>query len=120
MIGETIKQIRQRKGYSISKLAKTADVSKSYLSEIERGIQTNPSLQFLKKISISLDTSLEGLLEYTEPASTNGGLDEEWIRLLTQAIKDGLNKEDFQTCRNCMKYKNCLRKHKSKDSLKDS
>lgn len=110
MIGETIKQIRQRKGYSISKLAKMADVSKSYLSEMERGIQTNPSVEFLKKISLSLDTSLESLLDNSKPASINGELDEEWIRLLTQAIKDGLNKEGFLTCRKCMKYKNCLGK----------
>ena len=44
MIGERIKQLRLEKGYSITELAEVSGVSKSYLSYIERNLQTNPSL----------------------------------------------------------------------------
>lgn len=49
MIGRTIRLYRKRKGYSINQLAVESGVSKSYLSKIERGVHTNPSVQFLKK-----------------------------------------------------------------------
>lgn len=51
LIGETIKQLRQEKKMSISELADKAGVAKSYLSSIERNLQTNPSIQFVEKIS---------------------------------------------------------------------
>jgi len=42
MIGERIKRLREKKGYSITELARLADISKSYLSQLERGMQCNP------------------------------------------------------------------------------
>ncbi|MCM2535895.1 helix-turn-helix domain-containing protein [Neobacillus pocheonensis] len=110
MIGKEIKQIRQKKGYSLSKLAKMADVSKSYLSQIERELQTNPSLLFLKKVSIPLETSLESLLEETKlNKSVDMELEKEWKVLITQAIKAGLKKEDFQEYLNFIQYQNWLK-----------
>jgi XRE family transcriptional regulator, master regulator for biofilm formation len=115
MIGKEIKKIRQNKGYSISKLAKMADVSKSYLSQIEKGKQTNPSLQLLKKISISLETSLESLLEDNKQnTNVDLELDEEWIALLTDAINEGMEKEDFQDCLSFIQYKRWLKKQNKK------
>ncbi len=49
LIGQRIKQYRKEKGYSLSELAEKAGVAKSYLSSIERNLQTNPSIQFLEK-----------------------------------------------------------------------
>ncbi len=105
MVGKKIKQLRKNKGYSISKLAEMADVSKSYISEIERGVQTNPSLQVINKISQSLDTSLEILLDHTNThADQPEELDREWIELLKEAIEDGLEKEELKTCISYIKY----------------
>ncbi|WP_019155876.1 XRE family transcriptional regulator [Robertmurraya massiliosenegalensis] len=101
MVGERIKELRKRKGYSISELAKHAGVSKSYLSYIERDVQKNPSLQFLSKIAKTLDTNIEYLLgqEIEEE------LDEEWIALIKKAIDDGVDKSEFQKYLDFIKFK---------------
>jgi len=62
MIGDRIRYLRIKKGYSITKLAKEAGVSKSYLSNLDRGLQNNPSLQFLEKIVSQLDSSVDYLI----------------------------------------------------------
>ncbi|MBM7551448.1 helix-turn-helix domain-containing protein [Thalassobacillus pellis] len=64
MIGERIRQLRMEKRMTLSALAKRSGVSKSYLSNIERGIQKNPSLIVLKKISGTMEVSLEQLLAW--------------------------------------------------------
>lgn len=102
MVGERIKRLREQKGYSISELAKIAGVSKSYLSYIERDVQRNPSLQFLSKIAITLDTSIEHLLGEETVEET---LDEEWLELIKKAIEDGVSKEEFRKYLDFMKFK---------------
>lgn len=99
MVGERIKQLRTKKGYSISELAKMAGVSKSYLSYIERNVQRNPSLQFLSKIAETLETSMEYLLEEEEQ------LDEEWVSLIKKAKDEGVSKEEFQQYLDFVKFK---------------
>lgn len=106
MIGGRIKEYRKRKGYSITQLATLAGVSKSYLSYIERDLRTNPSLEFLGKLAKSLDTNIEELLENKENEVTADSIDEEWRVLLNQAIESGLNKEDFRTLQDYIKFKN--------------
>ncbi len=49
MIGERVKKLREDKKMSMTELADKAGVAKSYLSSLERNLQTNPSIQFLKK-----------------------------------------------------------------------
>ncbi len=113
MIGQRIKNLREIKGYSISELAKLANVSKSYLSQIERDLKTNPSLQFLIKIAQTLDTSIDYLLgtqNIIDP--TEAELDKEWEDLVSLAIKEGISKEEFQ---NYLKY---LKFEKWKDNQK--
>ena len=48
---------------SLSELAERAGIAKSYLSSIERNIQSNPSIQFLEKISSVLDIPVNSLLQ---------------------------------------------------------
>lgn len=110
MIGKKIKRLRQNKGYSITELGRLADVSKSYLSQLERGLQTNPSLQFLVKVAKPLDTSIDYLLQDTKVKKLEDNeLDEEWKVLIQQAIKDGLKKEDFHEYRKYIKFREWLR-----------
>lgn len=109
MIGIRIMELRQKKGYSITELARLADVSKSYLSQIERGLQSNPSLQFLYKLSVPLDTDIDYFLKDIRPdKNENIELDEEWKKLILKAIEDGFKKEDFQEYRNFIKYQEWL------------
>jgi XRE family transcriptional regulator, master regulator for biofilm formation len=110
MIGKKIKRLRQQKGYSITELGRLADVSKSYLSQLERGLQTNPSLQFLVKVSKPLETSIDFLLQDSKGHKCGDTeLDEEWKVLIRQAIEDGLKKEDFQEYRKYIKFQEWMR-----------
>lgn len=52
-----IKRIRTSKKISISKLAKITGVSRSYLSEIESGIYSNPGINTVCKICKALHVS---------------------------------------------------------------
>jgi XRE family transcriptional regulator, master regulator for biofilm formation len=87
-----------------------ADVSKSYISQLERGLQTNPSLQFLIKVSGPLDTSLDYLLQGVQEKS-HIDLDEEWMALIKLAIEEGMKKEDFEVYRKYIKFQEWLREH---------
>jgi XRE family transcriptional regulator, master regulator for biofilm formation len=113
MIGKRIKRLRQQKGYSITELGRLADVSKSYLSQLERGLQTNPSLHFLIKVSKPLDTSIDFLLQESKVLMCgNSELDEEWKVLIRQAIENGLKKEDFHEYRKYIKFQEWMREQK--------
>lgn len=113
MIGDQVKRLRNDKGLSLSELAKSAGISKSYLSQIERGIQSNPSLGFLKKIAVPLKTTVEFLLE-TETLSSRqeGELDEEWKSLIQQATEAGLKKEDFQEYLSYIQFQKWVKQQK--------
>ncbi|RDW15655.1 helix-turn-helix domain-containing protein [Oceanobacillus chungangensis] len=95
MIGEKIKKLRQDKKLSISELAERAGVAKSYLSSIERNLQSNPSIQFIEKISSVLGVSVNDLIKdmnSTDPAD----LDDEWLKIVKDAMESGVTKEQFK------------------------
>ncbi|MCM2981582.1 helix-turn-helix domain-containing protein [Niallia sp. FSL W8-0951] len=103
LVGEKIKTLRIKKGFSINELSDKSGVSKSYLSYIERGIQKNPSLQVLTKLSHTLETNVEELLDnnYT----VIDGIDEDWMSLVEEAIEEGITKEDFAGILEYVKFK---------------
>jgi XRE family transcriptional regulator of biofilm formation len=112
MIGERIKKLREQKGYSITQLAELATISKSYLSCIERSVQKNPSIDFLKKLTGPLEVSLDFLLIGINPSNHNlpfkdeSAFDEEWQKIINQAIDAGVNKEDFKMYLDFIRFKN--------------
>jgi len=57
LVGEQLREIRTDRGETLRTVAKRADVSPQYLSEIERGFK-EPSSEILAAIGGSLDTSL--------------------------------------------------------------
>ncbi|WP_226581217.1 helix-turn-helix domain-containing protein [Halobacillus litoralis] len=63
-IGEKIRVLRTGKGYSVNEFAKRSGVSKSYISNIERGVQKNPSLIVMGKLAKTLGVPLEELLTH--------------------------------------------------------
>jgi XRE family transcriptional regulator, master regulator for biofilm formation len=63
MIGKNIYELRRRRGLSLSELSERSGISKSYLSNIERDVHKNPSIQILEKISDVLNVDLKALLK---------------------------------------------------------
>jgi transcriptional regulator with XRE-family HTH domain len=61
MIGKTLKYIREKKGYSLRKLAEKAGLSHSFISDIEHG-RSNPSIKKLLVIAEALSICPELLL----------------------------------------------------------
>ncbi|WP_062050539.1 helix-turn-helix domain-containing protein [Bacillus sp. JCM 19034] len=94
MIGEQVKKYRLEKGLSLSELADRAGVAKSYLSSIERNIQSNPSIQFLEKVSSVLGVSVEALL--SDQHKDMERLDEAWMGLVREAMNSGVSKDQFR------------------------
>ena len=61
-VGENIRRIREQRGITQIELAACVDITRSMMSQIEKGIK-NPSLQTGKAIADRLECSLEELLE---------------------------------------------------------
>lgn len=95
LIGEKIKKLRNENNLSISELAEKAGVAKSYLSSIERNIQSNPSIQFIEKIGQVLGVSVNELLRDNSSIITED-LDDEWLEIVQEAMDSGVSKEDFK------------------------
>ncbi|SEA67875.1 XRE family transcriptional regulator, master regulator for biofilm formation [Thalassobacillus cyri] len=93
MIGERIQAIRKQRGLSLTELAERAGVAKSYLSSIERNLQSNPSIQFLEKISSELDVSIHYIFHGDQE---DQALDEGWVELVKKAMESGVTKEQFK------------------------
>lgn len=103
MIGKRIQELRKGRGLTLSQLAEHASVAKSYLSNVERGIQTNPSVQFLDKISEILGVTIETLL-YDEPRQGDE-LDRQWYELAKEAMQSGISKQEFKEFLEFQKWK---------------
>lgn len=65
VFGLTVRQQRERQGWSQEVLAERADLNRSYVGELERG-QAIPSLLTLEKLALALNLSVSGLLQHTE------------------------------------------------------
>lgn len=94
-IGSRIKSLRLAKSLSLSELAQRAGVAKSYLSNVERDIQSNPSIQFLEKLADSLHVPLD-LILYGDAAKIEHQLDPDWHQLVKEAMASGISKSQFK------------------------
>lgn len=70
-IGERVRSYRSERGYTLQELAERAELSPSYLSEIEKG-RKKPSLKALEKISRALDVSSKALSQGEEEEKESG------------------------------------------------
>ncbi len=102
-IGERIRELRVGQGLSLTELASRASVAKSYLSSVERGLQLNPSIQFLNKIAAVLNVAVESLISQNE--ETDSQLDDEWLNLAKEAMDSGISKEQFKEFLEFQKWK---------------
>ncbi len=62
-IGERLRIVREDREYSVNALARLADISASYISDLENGKKANPSIKELVKICKSLNIGLDVLLD---------------------------------------------------------
>ncbi|WP_017755130.1 helix-turn-helix domain-containing protein [Calidifontibacillus oryziterrae] len=100
MDGKKIRDLRIKRGLSLSELAKLSGVSKSYLSFIERGKQTNPSIEVVEKIAAALQTDMQSILNVALPKKQTKGapidLDTDVIQLAIEMSKSNIDKEKLK------------------------
>ncbi|MFJ7680003.1 helix-turn-helix domain-containing protein [Peribacillus sp. NPDC097198] len=115
MIGKNIAEIRKRRGYTLSELAKMSKISKSYLSNIERNINKNPSLEVMKKIATVLKVDLLTLLKNGSEEDKHLHIEKEWLGFLNDLKELGVEKnqlQEYKTLMEFIKWKNENSKHK--------
>ncbi|HHW37930.1 MAG TPA: helix-turn-helix transcriptional regulator [Bacillales bacterium] len=97
MIGENISNLRKQRGLTLSELAEKALISKSYLSNIERSLNKNPSIHVLEKIAGVLQVDLQKLIKSKKEMEESRPLiDEEWMSLVKEFKEVGIEKENAQ------------------------
>lgn len=62
-IASNLKKIRAEKGYSLEKVARLADLSLNTIVKIENGVNQNPTIDTLSKISKALEVKVDDLLQ---------------------------------------------------------
>ncbi|MBS4198407.1 helix-turn-helix domain-containing protein [Bacillus sp. FJAT-49732] len=108
MIGKNIYEIRKRKGLTLTELADRAGIAKSYLSNIERSVNKNPSVNVVEKIAKVLDIDVSILLN-PSMEQEQIHLDEEWVGFARELKESGVEKdqfEDYKTLLEFIKWKN--------------
>jgi XRE family transcriptional regulator, master regulator for biofilm formation len=96
MNGTVIREIREDKGISLNKLSKLSGVSKSYISFIERGKQTNPSISVIERIAEALDIDVDVLLSRAKEKDT---LDEDIVALAKKLTSAELSNKNIKMLR---------------------
>ncbi|MFC7062321.1 helix-turn-helix domain-containing protein [Halobacillus seohaensis] len=95
MIGDRIKESRKTQKLSMGDLAEKTGFAKSYISSIERAVQSNPTIQFVEKIALGLNVSVDYLIHGNEKVQSRG-IDEEWVELVLESMDYGLSKQQFR------------------------
>lgn len=74
--GQKVRERREKQGWSQEKLAAEVDISRNYLSQIERGVATNLSWQVVHRLATALGLKLENAEEQQDMTSLPPGLAE--------------------------------------------
>ncbi len=70
-LGTNVRRIRECKGWSQEKLAEMAELDRTYISGIERGLR-NPTVRVLQRIADALGIPAPDLLRTGQGEITNG------------------------------------------------
>ena len=62
-IADNLKKLRDKKGYSLEKVARFADLSLNTIVKIENGVNTNPTIETLTKIAKALEVGVDDLIK---------------------------------------------------------
>jgi len=101
-------EFRKQKGLTLSELAKRAKISKSYLSNIEREINRNPSIEVVKRIATVLDVELDIFLNLEKTNEVEQVVDQDLIDFAAQLKETGIEKEqinEYKTLFEFIKWK---------------
>ena len=112
MIGENIQRIRKRRRLSLTELAERAQISKSYLSNMERNLNQNPSIQIIEKLAYVLDVDLRTLVgsKYINKPSPES----EWLDFVNELKKSGVGKEQLQEYKTVIEFAKWQKEHSVK------
>jgi len=106
MIGKIIYEIRKKRGLTLSELAERADISKSYLSNIERNLNHNPSIHVVKKIASVLNVEMKTLLHTGMVIEESLLPDKELMELANELKDSGIDKKEYKTLIEFIKWQN--------------
>lgn len=104
MIGKNIAEIRKRRGYTLSELADLSNISKSYLSNIERNINKNPSIEVIQKIARVLNVDFMMLIQPELDMDSHLYIEQEWSDLLRELKELGINKNDIEEYKTLVEF----------------
>ena len=63
-IAENLKKLRAKKGLSLEKIARLADLSLNTIVKVENGANTNPTIETLTKIAEALEVGVDDLIKW--------------------------------------------------------
>lgn len=106
-IGEKLRDIRERKGFTMRQVAEIIDIDYSYISKIEKG--KIPSLDKLNKLCDLYGISVASL--FGEEVKTPKELEEigvEWITFAKEMEKKDISPEEIKQIMTALKLMNKL------------
>lgn len=62
-IAENLKRLRSKKGYSLEKVARLAELSLNTVVKIENGVNKNPTIETLMKLAKALEVDVNDLIK---------------------------------------------------------
>ena len=62
-ISENLKKLRDKKGYSLERVARLADLSLNTIVKVENGVNQNPTIETLTKIAKALEVGVNDLIK---------------------------------------------------------
>lgn len=95
MIGYRVKMLREERKMSISELSSKSGVAKSYISSLERNLQTNPTITVIEKIAGVLQITLDCFLQEQDVDVELDNTDTEWLKIMQEIINSGISKEEI-------------------------
>lgn len=93
---------RKQKGLTLSELALRARISKSYLSNIERNVNQNPSVHIIQKIATALGVEM-GALIGSEDVKKEWP-ENEWLDFVEELKASGIEKEQLHEFKTVIEY----------------
>ena len=62
-ISNNLRKLRGKKGYSLEKVARLADLSLNTIVKVENGVNQNPTIETLTKIAKALEVGVDDLIK---------------------------------------------------------
>ena len=62
-ISDNLRKLRGKKGYSLEKVARLADLSLNTIVKVENGVNQNPTIETLTKLAKALEVGVDDLIK---------------------------------------------------------